>query len=41
METAESRNYGPKAGTKPGELLVSSIIYKLDKKSDELTPLNM
>ena len=41
METAESRNYGPNAGAKPGELFVSSIIYKVDKDSDELTPLNM
>ena len=41
LETAEAKNYGPKAEPKNGELLDSSIIYKVDKNSDESTPLKM
>ena len=42
LETAETRNYGPETASKnQGEISVSPKIYKLDKASDELTPLNM
>ena len=41
LETAETRNYGPTPDGINKEAPVSPKIYKLDKSSDELTPLNM
>ena len=41
LETAETRNYGPTPDRINKEAPVSPKIYKLDKSSDELTPLNM
>ena len=42
LETAETRNYGPETASKnQQQSSVSPKIYKLDKASDELTPLNM
>ena len=41
LETAETRNYGPPADQTNKEAPVSPKIYKLDKDTDELTPLNM
>ena len=41
LETAETRNYGPTPDRINKEAPVSPKIYKLNKSSDELTPLNM
>ena len=41
LEAAETRNYGPTPDRINKEAPVSPKIYKLDKSSDELTPLNM